>query len=153
MNSKKNNIHGIISLILFFITLGIGVASIVIYSVFIGFISFFTILIALIMVSILYFSKCKCRDNCNHVIIGKISVLLSKYKPGNYKSNDLVFGIIIPMFIAIALTQYWLLKTPMLFIFYWVVFVLAIVEIYFFVCNNCLNKKCSMCRHKSLKQV
>ncbi len=129
MDNKKYNVHGIISIVLIFISFGIGIASIAIYSVFVSLISALTIILAFITISIIYCSKCKCRDNCNHLIIGKISIRFSKFN-------------------SVGLPQNWLIKNPTLIILYWGFIVLAGLEVYFFVCNNCLNDKCSMCRKK-----
>lgn len=146
MDNKKHNIHGIISIVLVFLSFGIGVVSIAIYSVIVSLISVLTIILAFVTISMIYCSKCKCRNNCNHLIIGKISTLFSKFNPDKYTKKDLIWGVIVPMFIAIGLPQYWLIKNPTLIILYWGVIVLAGLEVYFFVCNNCLNDKCSMCR-------
>jgi hypothetical protein len=148
MDNKKYNVHGIISIVLIFISFGIGIASIAIYSVIVSLINLLTIFLAFVTISIVYCSKCKCRDNCNHLIIGKISILFSKFNPDKYKNKDLILGVMIPMLIAIGLPQYWLINNPTLLFLYWGFIVLAGLEVYFFVCNNCLNDKCSMCRKK-----
>jgi hypothetical protein len=149
MEKKRFNIHGIISILLFFIVMGIGVVSIAIHSISLSLISLLTISLALVAASIFYCSKCKCRNNCNHWIFGKISILLSKYNPEKYTNYDLILGTIMPFLIAIAFPQYWLVKSPVLFVSYWGLSIIAGLDIYFFVCNNCLNDKCSMCRKKS----
>ena len=152
METKKYNTHGIISMVLFLISMGIGVASVAIYSVFMSLVSVLITALALIVVSICYCSKCKCRTNCNHLIFGKISVLFSKPNAGKYTGNDLVIGTLLPILVAIAFPQYWLVKSPNLLIAYWVIMIVAGLEIYFFVCTSCFNDKCSMCRNKKMKE-
>jgi hypothetical protein len=149
MGNKKHNIHGIISMILVFTSFGIGIATVAKYSVFAGLISGLAIILAFAAISMFYCSKCKCRNNCNHLIIGKVSLMLSKFKPVNYTNKDLILGVMVPMIIAIGLPQYWLVKNPTILIVYWGLMGLAGLEVFFFVCNNCLNDKCSMCRIKT----
>lgn len=148
MNNQKYNIHGFVSTLLIFISFGIGIASIAYYSIWLSIVSLFTIVMSFLIISVFYCSKCKCRDKCNHLILGKISILFTKSNPGKYTFNNLIAGVIVPMLIVIALPQYWLFKQPVLLISYWIIFAFAGLEIYFFICTRCLNDKCSMCRNK-----
>jgi len=149
MQNRKNNIHGYISVILFFISCGIGVVSIAYSSLLFGLLDILVIGLAFVIIAITYCSKCKCRESCNHWIFGKISILFSKSNTDKYTSFDLLITLI-SMGVVLALPQYWLLKIPFLFFSYWIVLAIAFFEILFFVCNKCENDKCSMCRNKQI---
>ena len=150
MQNRNYNIHGYISVTLFFAALFTGFYSISIYSLLIASIYMVVCFAALSVVAASYCSKCRCRNNCNHWIIGKLSVLFSKPKDGAYTMSDLFIKTLFPLALIIAFPQYWLIKSLVLFITYWAVSLVAGIEIYFFVCNKCLNAKCSMCRNKAI---
>lgn len=145
---KKYNIHGIISISLIFISFGIGVVSIAPYSILLSIVALLIIVLAIFTVSIVYCSKCNCRDYCNHYIFGKISVLVSKKNLKQYNSIDMLLGVVLPLGIAIAFPQYWLFKNSILLICYWAIIAIAGLEVMFFVCPRCKNDKCSMCKNK-----
>lgn len=145
---KSYNLHGIISLFLFLIAFAVGIAAIVPYSILLGFASLAIDVAALIVISVVYCSKCPCRDNCNHLIVGKLSVLFSKKRTGEYNTFDLVVGVVIPVLVALSFPQYWLFKNMTLLLIYWGCIAIAGIEIYFFVCSKCNNTKCTMCRNK-----
>lgn len=152
MQNQKHNIHGYVSVALFFAALFIGFYAISIFSLVIALIYIVVCFAAFSILAASYCSKCKCRNNCNHWIIGKLSVLLSKPKEGDYTLSDLFIKTLFSLALIIAFPQYWLIKSLGLFITYWAVSLAAGMEVYFFVCNKCLNTKCSMYRNKALFQ-
>jgi hypothetical protein len=151
MQSRRYSIHGYISVALFFAALLFGFYAVLIFSPVVAAIYLLLSFAAFSIVAAFYCSKCKCRKNCNHWIIGKLSVLLSKPKEGDYTKSDLFLKTLFPLAIMIAFPQFWLIKSFSLFIIYWALSFVAGIEIYAFVCNKCLNAKCSMCRNKFSK--
>ena len=150
IHHKRLNFHGIKSAVMYFMAFGIGIASVIKYSVVMGIISFILVVLALVCVSLVYCSKCNCRTNCNHWILGKMSVLLSRQREGTYTSYEIIFGLVVPLVIAIAFPQYWLIKNNVLFFIYWGLMIIAGLEVYLFVCKQCSNKKCALCRTKAI---
>ena len=146
MKNKKANTHGVISLLIVFTSFILGIVAIIPYSYVMAFISLFLVVLAFFCVSFLYCSKCTCREKCNHILIGKLSVLLIEKKAGKYSLSDLILGVMLPFGIAIAFPQYWLIQNLPLFILYWSLLLIALIEITMLVCNNCKNDKCSLCR-------
>jgi hypothetical protein len=142
---KKYNIHGIVAMVLFLISFGVGVVAVSKYSIALGTVALFLVLLSFVSVSVIYCSKCKCRNNCNHVIFGKISILLSKYNPDNYILFDVIVGLL-PMLIAIVFPQYWIVKNITFVLCYWIPMVIGGLEAFIFLCPKCLNSKCKMCR-------
>jgi hypothetical protein len=146
--NKKNKFHGYISIVFFFISIIIGIISIVPYSLHAALLNALTVFIMIFSVSFYYCSKCPTRELCNHWLFGKVSKLVSKYKPENYNTFDLLFGTILPLAIVVLMPQFWLLKSPVLLLLYWSFMALAVVDVVFFVCTKCENQKCGMCRNK-----
>lgn len=144
----KSNFHGYTSIILFFFAIAIGIYAISHYSVHIAIINAVALLLMILSVSFYYCSKCLQRTKCNHWLFGKISVRLSKFKDEKYNAFDLIFGTIVPLLIVIALPQFWLIKAPLLLIAYWSLMVIAGLQVSLFVCKQCDNQKCSMCKNK-----
>jgi hypothetical protein len=146
--THKMNIHGIISILLIFDATAVALISIAQQSVFMAGIYLFLFLAFLIIVSIIYCSKCKCRDRCNHLIIGWLSQKLSKKKYGNYTAKNLVLGVIIPILPLLVIPQFYLYHNLFYLLLYWILFGVAAVEINLYVCRGCRNTKCSMCKQK-----
>ena len=147
MKIRIHNIHGAISAILFLISFSIGVISVFLNSVFIGIFDLLFIAAAFIVVAVVYCSKCRCREHCNHIFIGWLSVLLSKKNETPYNAFDIVAGLT-PLFAAIAFQQFWLIENQILLICFWVALLSGGLEAYLFVCNKCRNYACKMCRNK-----
>jgi len=147
MGNQKYNIHGIISIVLFLISFGIGVVSVSLQTLILGIFYLLLIVLAFIVTAIFYCSKCLCRDHCNHIFIGKISILFSKKKAISYNVFDIILGIT-PMIAAIVFPQFWLIQNPIMFVSFWCFLIIAGLEVYFYVCNKCRNFNCKMCRNK-----
>ena len=141
-------IHGVLSLILVTIAFGIGIVATALSSVPFAVISLGLILLAVFCISYIYCSKCLCRQYCNHVILGKISVILREGQAEPYTAFDLLAGVGVPLALAILFPQYWLIKIPYLFVTYWIILLLAGAESLLYVCKSCQNKKCTLCRSK-----
>ncbi len=101
-----------------------------------------------VIISISYCSKCSCRENCNHLIMGWISQKLSKKKYGAYTKKEIVFGVVLPLIPTLLIPQFYLYHNTLYLVLYWLLFGIAGLEIYFYVCKGCKNTKCLMRRPK-----
>lgn len=145
---RKTNSHGIISLLLVLDATGVAFISIVHQSLLIAIVFLLLFIGSLLIISVNYCSKCTCRDNCNHLIMGWVSKKLTKEKKGVYTTSDMVLGVVLPFLPTIIIPQFFLYENIVYAILYWVFYGVAIAEIYFFVCKGCMNKKCAMCRQR-----
>ena len=142
----KVKAHGTISISMRFTALLLAMFVLFKYSILIAVVYILAIGLFLYLVASVYCSKCQTRDNCNHLFIGSLSKVISEYKDESYTSRDIIIGAAIPFVIVIALPQFWLFKNLYYFIAYWILFVIAGLEVSLFVCSACANKKCMMCK-------
>ena len=145
---KSANIHGIISLLLIFDAIAVALVSIGQQSMLMAGIYLFLFILALVVIAVTYCTKCICRNNCHHLIIGWLSRKLSKPKPSNYTTNDLIFGVVLPFLPVIVIPQFYLYQNMLHFILYWLLLGISVAEVTFYVCKGCRNTKCAMCRTK-----
>ena len=140
-----NRFHGVFSLILMCISVAIGIAAI----------SFTSMAHALIYIAItiasfgcvlhFYCLKCPSRlDSCGHVLPGKLTALLPSRESEKYSALD-ILATVIAVGLIILFPQYWLWKHKLLFFVFWLILVIAFLEILLFVCKECNNKNCPIC--------
>ena len=141
------NLHGIISIVFYFAAFGIGFISILQVSQILSVIYLLVIIAFTLIISLTYCRKCSVRNNCIHHIFGKISETLSKPNPKEYNFWDFI-AVAVPTAAVIIFPQFWLIDNIVFLLFFWLFTVIAGLEVWFFVCNKCLNKKCAMCRNK-----
>lgn len=147
MVNQKINIHGLMSLLLFINAFGVALLSIGSESIFAASIFLLLFIAFFIVVAVVYCSKCLCRKNCNHLIIGRLSIFLTKARPGAYTRTDFVLGVILPLLPVIIMPQFYLIGNIIHLLMFWIFFTLSSLEIIFFVCKGCTNSKCPMCKH------
>lgn len=144
MNSK---FFGINSLFLFTAAIIIGLSVIYGVSSILGLIYLLLIPISIIIIIYSYCTKCPQKENnCAHVFPGMISRFMPD-REGRYNKHD-IMGTIIPVLVLILFPQYWLWQKKNLFILFWVLIIIAFIEIVVFVCKSCENRHCSLCRKK-----
>jgi hypothetical protein len=95
-----------------------------------------------------YCTKCLCDGKtCAHYLLGKLSEFLPDRTKSKY--NILDYSIVaISVLLILAFPQIELFRNKALFILFWILEGVAFVEINLFVCKNCKNKKCLICRSK-----
>jgi hypothetical protein len=142
---RKNNKHGIISMIIFFAAIVLGISAIFKESAYmgIGYISFLPLGFVIIIYS--YCTKCAGRFHCGHIIIGRIAQQFPKRKQRAYSKSDYA-GVIIPLLTMMLFPQIFLWKTTWMFISFWFLSIVAVLEINKFVCSKCQNSQCAMCK-------
>jgi hypothetical protein len=92
-------------------------------------------------------AKCPCKGNCGHVFPGKLARLFTR-PAGPYTSVD--FGIVgITGLLVAGFPQVWLWQYPKLFIGFWGLGILALMQVLTFVCRACDNVYCPMNRQEA----
>ena len=148
---KKNvNIYGIISLLLMLDAIAVALVSIGQQSMLMAGVYLFLFVLAIIIIAITYCTKCICRGNCNHLIIGWLSMKLSEQRLGKYSTNDLIFGVVLPFLPVVIIPQFYLYQNIFYLILFWLLIGIAALEINFYVCKGCKNIKCAMCKTQQL---
>ncbi len=145
----KEKIHGIISLFIFSGTTILSYISINKFSTTFALLYLLIVNFSFFIIVYSYCTKCKChKNNCMHIIPGLITKILPKRKTGKYLLRDYA-GVFIPFVLIISIPQYWLIKNMLLFILYWLLFIIAIVEINRIICKKCENYYCLLCKNKN----
>ena len=141
----KGNFHGVFSLLLIFAAVLIALSYMLWISPGWGFIYLSIIIIANPIVLFAYCAKCLCRnDACSHVFPGKLTRLLPARIQGPYSFKD-YFWTSLSLAALLGFPQIWLWHSAVLFFGYWLLLLLALVDILFFVCRRCRNENCPMC--------
>jgi hypothetical protein len=140
-----NKIHGVLSIILFFISIVIGLIAISFTSITHVIIYAGILPVAFGCVIYFYCGKCTCRsDFCGHIIPGKLTKLFPDRPPGAYSTLDF-FITSVAMALITLYPQYWLWKFKLLFLICWILVIVGLVDIFLFVCKECKNEHCPMC--------
>jgi hypothetical protein len=140
-----NRFHGVFSLVLMAVSLLFGVYALMSDSVITGVIYMAVIAISIAVILYSYCSKCDCRLNsCGHIIPGKLTRFLPDRPDRGYNIFDYV-GVLIPLAMMILIPQLSLWKNKILFSLFWGFLIIALIEIFFFVCKACRNEKCPIC--------
>ena len=136
--------HGVFSLILILISVVIALIYLLGKSTGWGLVYLCIIIIANPIVLYSYCAKCPGReDDCSHVIPGRLNRLLPARKPGPYSQMDF-FSTAISLTVLFGFPQAWLWQNPAIFIAFWILLIVGLVEILFFVCGTCSNDNCPM---------
>jgi hypothetical protein len=138
------NFHGITSMLLFIASTEIAGYALFNYSALLGSAYILILILGFSFISLTYCIKCPIRAKCNHIIPGLVSKL-RKYNSTDYTRRDIITTLI-TLLVIIGFPQYWMFKSFSLFIVFWIVISITLVEIFFFVCSKCSNKKCALCR-------
>lgn len=142
----KEKIHGLISLLLFSGTMIISFISINESSTKTALTYLLIAVISFLIIVYSYCAKCRCHENnCMHIIPGYAVKILPKRKIGKYLFWDYT-GLIVSILLIISIPQYWLVKNPLLFILYLLLFIIAITEILSCICKACNNDNCLLCK-------
>jgi hypothetical protein len=137
---KKFN--GITSLLFFGISVIIGLYILRTNSVNLAILYIVIMLATAIMIPYVYCTKCPCRKtNCAHVLPGLITRFMPDRDSESYTVIDWAIVMIL-LGLLILLPQFWLYENILLFSIFWILSITAVLQIQFFICKTCDNKKC-----------
>lgn len=140
----KRQEHGILSLILFFMAVGIGAISIVQTSSLMAITYMLTSAISFVLIVYSYCSKCSCRKHtCGHVLPGIITRFLPHRIEASYTIMDYI-GVALPIIVIVVFPQYWLKNNILLLVSFWSLILVAVVDILLKVCKGCENENCRL---------
>lgn len=138
--------HGVFSLVLMFLAIMVGIISIMQSSAFWAVIYLGLSIISLVVIIYSFCSKCPCREHsCGHVVFGKLTKLLPARVEGNYSVMDLA-GVMVPLSVIIIFPQFWLRGNVLLIVLFWVLLIIACLDITVKVCRGCGNTYCPVNR-------
>ncbi|MDY6903651.1 MAG: hypothetical protein SWH61_03100 [Thermodesulfobacteriota bacterium] len=141
----KKRFHGIFSIVLLIATIAVGLYQVWIHSMAMGGLYILIILLAWPVMIYSYCAKCECRENgCRHVFVGGMTRLLPARQNTPYSAMDYL-GLTVCLAAILGFPQYWLWQSPLMWIIFSVLPLLAGIEIWLFVCKGCGNTKCPIC--------
>ena len=92
-----------------------------------------------------YCAKCLCRqDACSHVVPGKLTRLLPARRQAPYSFWD-YFATAIALAVLLGFPQIWLWRSTGLWVLFWILVAIGLIEILIFVCRTCRNANCPNC--------
>jgi hypothetical protein len=136
--------HGVLSLVLFSVAVGIGFFSMAAESMTAGLIYLGVAALSVLVLTYSFCTKCCQKESCGHVVPG----LLAKRLPprtGAYTKCD-ILGVVLPAAALLLMPQTWLLKDAVQFAVFWLLVAVAGAEVNFFVCRSCSNRACPLNR-------
>ncbi len=142
----SSRFHGIVSFAILDLTIVISLFAIAKTSLIHTVIYFFGSVIAGLSIILLYCTKCSCKSKCSHVLPGQLALLFKNRETLTYKPFDYLGTVIAGAFI-ILYPQYWLWNFKILFVAFWLLIIVAILQINQYVCTSCRNSKCAMCKN------
>jgi hypothetical protein len=89
-----------------------------------------------------YCAKCPCKARCAHVLPGKAALAIDR-QPGPYTMAELTI-LTVALLALMGLPQLWLWRHFGLFVVYWALNAVALVQIRLVVCRTCENVYCPL---------
>lgn len=138
----SNKFHGITSITL--VGIAMVIAGFVLFrvSLVLGLVFVVIAAVAPQVVLYAYCAKCPCKVRCAHVLPGR-AAMRYKRQPGPYTTAELT-AMMLAMLILIGFPQYWLWQHTALFIAFWVLTGIALIQIRAVVCRTCTNVFCPL---------
>jgi len=133
--------HGIFSIILFFIAVGMADGVVFSRNAVAGWVYLGVIVAGTLGVVYSFCAKCCCKHRCSHMVLGMLARLLPKRKVGKYTGRD-VTGMAASFLSIVLFPQVWLWSAPILAIAFWILAVVIVFEIARKVCPTCQNTLC-----------
>jgi hypothetical protein len=148
VEEEMKKFNGISSLLFFAVSILIGLYILWGNNINLAILYIILLIAAAVVIPYVYCTKCPCRKtNCAHVLPG----LITRFMPDRDSEDYTVFDwavVLIFMGLLIVLPQFWLYENILLFSVFWILSIVAGVQILLFVCKTCDNKKCILCRQR-----
>lgn len=97
---------------------------------------------ALLIIIYAYCAKCPCKEHCVHVFLGKAATTFDR-QPGPYTAIEIA-ALVLALALLIGLPQFWLWRYTGLFVAFWVLNAIAVIQIRAVVCPACDNTHCPL---------
>jgi hypothetical protein len=137
----KPQFHGITSLLLIFAAIVLAAIAMFKVSWVLGVVYLIICGIASLAMLYAYCAKCPSRNQCGHFFPGKAAKVFKNRQPGPYTIIELVVTGL-TLVLLIGLPQLWLYRYFGLFIAFWIMTVIAVIQIRTVVCRACDNTYC-----------
>jgi hypothetical protein len=148
VSKMQNNSHGIISFFLILSAIATALGAVFPRSYIMALMYLGVVLLSFLLVLVSYCAKCPSRiSGCAHVFPGKLTVYLTKRKEGPYSFSNILMTLLAIVAI-LAIPQLWLMYNIPSLVLFWVLIIIAVLEIVFLVCPDCSNRYCFLCSRK-----
>ncbi|HUI93086.1 MAG TPA: hypothetical protein VLX68_12635 [Chitinivibrionales bacterium] len=145
----QTNTHGMISLFLIFMAIAVALGAVVLKSPLFALIYLGICAICFLNIVFSYCAKCPCREkDCSHGFLGSLTKIMPKRKEGPYTFID-ILSTLISIGAILMIPHLWLVYNIPSLILFWLLIIVAALEIIFLVCPDCANKNCYLCPGKS----
>ncbi|MDK9698883.1 MAG: hypothetical protein OEM52_01860 [bacterium] len=136
-------VHGLISILLFFLAVGIAAWTVFQSSALYGWL--YLVVTVLGTLGIVYSFCCKCcsKHQCSHIILGMMAKKMPKRPVGKYTKWDVV-GMASSFFAVVAFPQVWLWSYLYHALLFWALALFIVWEIAHHVCPSCKNTLCPL---------
>lgn len=134
--------HGIVSLLLAAVAIGIAVVAAFRESVGLGIGYGVLCAVSGQVVVYAYCAKCPCKATCGHVLPGRAAQRYHR-QPAPYTQRELA-ALAGALLLMIGLPHGWLWRSPALLVLYWLFMGIGLVEVRSFVCRACGNTFCPL---------
>ncbi len=137
-----NRFHGVTSL--GFVAIAVAIAAVPMFQASLTLGAVYLAICALGSGAIIYTycAKCPCKAHCAHVLPGKAAMAFDR-QPGPYTATEMTV-MILALLTLVGFPQFWLWQYRGLFIAYWLLFAIALVQVRAVVCRNCDNVYCPL---------
>jgi hypothetical protein len=139
-----NRVHGLTSLGLVGIAIGIAAAVLFQTTFALGLLYLGITVASATAVLYAYCAKCPCKVHCGHVLPGLAAKRFQR-RPGPYSTLELG-AMLLALLVLFAFPQVWLWSHTALFIIFWALSGVALVDIRRYVCRACTNAFCPLNR-------
>jgi len=139
----SNKICGTIALVMLTAAFLVGLYGILQYSVtaagiyLVGSIAVFLIFVYS------FCAKCPIHNDCTHIVMGVATHLMPTRTTGVYSRYDLSGTLLFFGFVALF-PQYWLIRTPVLMLIFWILFLGNLAITHYRCCKGCGNIYCQL---------
>jgi len=138
MSAKRYGFIGLLMLIAAVLT---GLSATLLYSVTAAAIYLVGSIAVFLIFVYAYCAKCPVRDDCTHLLQGRLTRLMPGRTTGAYSRSDLLGLVVFFGFVALF-PQVWLIRTPVLMLVFWILFLGNLVITHYGCCRGCGNISC-----------
>jgi hypothetical protein len=134
--------HGITSIVLVAVAIVIAAIAVFRASWVMGVIYLALCVAASLTIIYAYCAKCTCKEHCAHVFLGKAAMTFDR-QPGPYTATEIT-ALVLALALLLGLPQFWLWRHTGLFVTFWALNAIAVIQIRIVVCPACDNAHCPL---------